>query len=278
MKFAFLGYSLEKKWDDMSKSEQDAMVQDCLTYDNKLMEEGHFSGDGTRLQPSRTAKTLRWHKGAVIVTDGPYAETKEQLGGVGVMEASDLEHAVELISMHPGLRYGATFEIRPIDEESLMRQAASISAMHPNPPAADPQALRFASLGYTNGWTSISEDDRAALFKSCIAFDEARVKNGQWRSGIGLQSAGTAKTVRAKASQVVITDGPFAETKEYLGGIVVLAYKDLDEGVAMLSKHPALQFGLVIELRPIDQEIGQCWETMQGRDNTSAVAQTSRNG
>jgi len=279
MKFAFLGYSQEN-WNAMSKAEQDAMFEDCFTYDSKLIKEGHFGGEGTALQPSRTAKTLRWHKGKVIVTDGPFAETKEQLGGVGILEAVDMGHAVELVSKHPALHYGATFELRPIDEESLQRQATSLAALRPSAPAADPQSVRFASLGYLdeNGWGSISEDERAAMLERSIAFDEARVKSGQWRSGIGLKSARTAKTLRAKAGQVIVTDGPFAETKEFLGGIVVLALKDLNEGIAMLSKHPVLPFGLAIELRPLDEEMNRRWETKQGRVNTIGAAQTSRIG
>jgi hypothetical protein len=53
----------------------------------------------------------------VVVTDGPYAETKEQLGGLGVLEARDMDHAIELMSQHPALRFGITIEIRPIDEK-----------------------------------------------------------------------------------------------------------------------------------------------------------------
>jgi hypothetical protein len=279
MKFAFLGYSQEN-WNAMSKADHDAMLEDCFTYDSKLIKEGHFGSEGTALQPSRTAKTLRWQKGKVIVTDGPFAETKEQLGGIAILEASDMAQAVELISEHPALHYGATFEIRPIDEQSLQRQAASLAALRPGAPDADPQSVRFASFGYVdeNSWGSLSEDERVAMLESSIAFDEARVKSGQWRSGIGLKSARTAKTLRAKAGQVTVTDGPFAETKEFLGGIVVLALKDLNEGIAMLSKHPVLPFGLAIELRPLDEEMNRRWENKQRRVNTIGSEQTSRIG
>src|SRR5262245_39975682 len=99
------------------------------------------------------------------------------------------------------------------------------------------------------------------MTKQTIAFDEERVKSGQWLSGIGLQSTRTAKTLRAKAGQVLVTDGPFAETKEYLGGVVVLALKDVNEAVAMLSKHPALPFGVGIEIRPIHVEIDKLWKS-----------------
>ena len=69
------------------------------------------------LQSGRTAKTLRWQDGKVIVTDGPFAETKEVLGGFFVFEARDVDHAVELMSKHPGVRMGP-FEIRPADEQA----------------------------------------------------------------------------------------------------------------------------------------------------------------
>ena len=188
MKFAFLGYSQEKNWNAMSKAEQDAMLEDCFTYDSKLIKEGHFGGEGTALQPSRTAKTLRWHKGQVIVTDGPYAETKEQLGGVGILEADDMGHAVELVSKHPGLHYGATFEIRPIDEQSLQRQADLARSIAPSAPAADPQSVRFASLGYLdeNGWGSISEDEarRCSRVASPSTRLASKTGNGGVASGL----------------------------------------------------------------------------------------------
>jgi hypothetical protein len=231
------------------------MLDDCFTYDRKLLTDGHMLGDGTALQPSRMARTLRWQNGAVVVTDGPYAETKEQLGGLGILEAHDMDHAVELLSIHPGLRYGATFEIRPIDEASLTRQAATLAKWRGKAPAADAQALRFASFGYLNEnvWASMSPDDRDGMLQRCIAFDERRVESGQWLSGVALQSARTAKTLRDREGRIVVSDGPFAETKEYLGGLVVLAFNDLNEAIAALSKHPALPFGVVIEVRPIDR-------------------------
>jgi hypothetical protein len=267
MKFALLGYHPENNWAAMSSGEQDAMLQECFAYDATLAKDGYFAGEGTALRPTGTAKTLRSRNGAVIVTDGPFAETKEILGGVGVLEATDMAHAVELLSKHPGLRHGTTLEIRPIDEESLQRQATALAALRPSSVAADPQSVKFASLGYMDptGWRSISESERADMLKSVVAFDEARVKSGQFRSGIALKSAGTAKTLRAKAGKTVVTDGPFAETKEYLGGIVVLAFKSLDDGVAALAQHPALAFGLAIEIRPIDEETSGRARINQGR-------------
>src|SRR5262249_12804706 len=147
--------------------------------------------------------------------------------------------------------------IRRIDEESLKRQATSIAPWRSCPPAVDTHALKFAGLGYINesDWDSISNDERDAMLEQCNAFHEARARSGQWLGGIRLQSARTAKTLRAKAGRIVVTDGPFAETKECLGGVVVLALKDLDDAVALFSTHPALPFGMAIEIRPLDEEI-----------------------
>ena len=114
MKFVCLGYIEDNKWERMSESERKAMIDECFAYDDVLRENGHLIG-GEALQSPRTAATLRWKNGKVLVTDGPYAETKEQLGGILLLEARDLIHAIELMSKHPGVRLGGPFEIRPSD-------------------------------------------------------------------------------------------------------------------------------------------------------------------
>ena len=111
MKFVCLGYIEPNKFEDMPETERNAFLDECFTYDDSLRNNGHFAG-GEALQSAHTARTLRWKNGKVSVTDGPYAETKEFLGGILVLEARDLDHAVELISKHPGVRVGP-FEIRP---------------------------------------------------------------------------------------------------------------------------------------------------------------------
>jgi hypothetical protein len=100
-----------KKWAGMSENEINAFVDECLAYDDVLRKNGHFAG-GEALQPPQNAATLWFQGGKVSVTDGPYAETKEQLGGILILEAKDLNHAIQLMSKHPGVR-GGPFEIRP---------------------------------------------------------------------------------------------------------------------------------------------------------------------
>ena len=118
MKFICLGYADEKSWEAMSESQRNTLMDECLAYDDVLRKNGHFAG-GDALQSARNARTLRWQKGQVLVTDGPYAETKEQLGGILVLEARDLNHAVELMSKHPGVKAGP-FEIRPTEDLSAI--------------------------------------------------------------------------------------------------------------------------------------------------------------
>jgi hypothetical protein len=118
MKFICLGYIDNSEWETVSESAQHAMMDECIAYDDVLRENGHFAG-GEALQTARSAVTLRYQNGKVIVTDGPYAETREVLGGILILEAENFEQAVELMSKHPGVKAGP-FEIRPADDLSEM--------------------------------------------------------------------------------------------------------------------------------------------------------------
>jgi hypothetical protein len=109
-----LGYLDEKKWHGMSESERNAFFDEYFAYDEVLKANGHYAA-GQALQNSRTAATVRIKDGKVSVTDRPFIETKEQLGGILTIEAKDMAKAIELISKHPGVRE-AGFEIRPADD------------------------------------------------------------------------------------------------------------------------------------------------------------------
>jgi hypothetical protein len=122
MKYICLGYIEPSKFETMSEAERNAMVDECFAYDDELRKNGHFAG-GEALQGPQAATTLRWKNGKVSVTDGPYAETKEQIGGILVLEARDLNHAIQLMSKHPGVKAGP-FEIRPVaDLTGMIRES-----------------------------------------------------------------------------------------------------------------------------------------------------------
>jgi len=109
----------------MSESEREIFIKDSFAYDKVLRRDGHFVRLEA-LQSARTAKILRHQNGKVSITDGPYAETKEQLGGILLLDAPDLNHAAELMSKHPGIRV-AIFEIRPLDEEATANVNAAVN-------------------------------------------------------------------------------------------------------------------------------------------------------
>lgn len=111
MKYVCLGYIEAGKFENMPEGERNTFVDGCFAYDDELRRNERFAG-GEALQPASSAVTLRFQSGKVVVTDGPYAETKEQIGGILILEARDLNHAIQLMSKHPGVRAGP-FEIRP---------------------------------------------------------------------------------------------------------------------------------------------------------------------
>ena len=121
MKYICMGYYDPAKIAAMTEEERNAMFDECFEYDDHLRASGHSAG-GEGLQPPENALTLYWRNGKVATTDGPYVETKEQLGGIGVLEARDMNHAVQLMSQHPALKYGSTFEIRPVGDMSELIQ------------------------------------------------------------------------------------------------------------------------------------------------------------
>jgi hypothetical protein len=90
MKFLCLSYWDEKKFDLMSESERETFIKKCFAYDNVLRRDGHFVRLEA-LQSVRSAKTLRHRNGRVSITDGPYAETKEQIGGIVLLERQRFE-------------------------------------------------------------------------------------------------------------------------------------------------------------------------------------------
>ena len=114
MKFVCLGFYDEAKFAELPPEAGQRMMEECLAYDLELRRGGHFLG-GEALGSARNAVTLRMNDGKVEATDGPYAETKEILGGILLLEARDLNHAIALMSNHPGVKMGP-FEIRPANE------------------------------------------------------------------------------------------------------------------------------------------------------------------
>jgi hypothetical protein len=114
MKYVCLGLFDETKFAGIPQAEARQMMEECFAYDDELRRGGHYLG-GEALDSVRNAVTLRMKDGEIDVTDGPYAETKEVLGGILFLEARDMNHAIALMSKHPGVKIGP-WEIRPANE------------------------------------------------------------------------------------------------------------------------------------------------------------------
>ena len=114
MKYLCLVYHEEAKIDALPKSEYDAIVCEVLDYREELRHSGHYIASSP-LEPVQAAATIRVRGGKVSITDGPFAETKEQLGGFYLIDARDLNEAIRLASKMPPARLGC-IEVRPIKE------------------------------------------------------------------------------------------------------------------------------------------------------------------
>ena len=114
MKYLCLAYEEEKKLNTLSRSEWDALREETLGYVETLRKTGHLVITHA-LQSATTATTLQVRRGKLSMTDGPFAETKEQLGGFFLIEARDLNEAIKIASKWPSARLG-TIEVRPIEE------------------------------------------------------------------------------------------------------------------------------------------------------------------
>jgi hypothetical protein len=116
MKYVCLIYDEEKKMAGMSKTEGDALMGEYFAFTEGIKKSGHYVG-GEALQPVQTATTVRIRNGKMSTTDGPFAETTEQLGGFYLIDAKDLNDAIQIASKIPSARFGSV-EVRPVEDFS----------------------------------------------------------------------------------------------------------------------------------------------------------------
>jgi hypothetical protein len=112
MKYLLLIYGNEASWASLSEAEQGKIFEEYMQYTSDIKKKGNYIG-GQALQPVSTATTVRVKNGKTLTTDGPFAETREQLGGYYLVEAKDLDEAVALAAGIPDARTGSV-EVRPI--------------------------------------------------------------------------------------------------------------------------------------------------------------------
>ena len=112
MQYLLLIYDNEAQWSKMTQADQAAMYKEYGEFTQSIAQSGHHKA-GHQLQPTSTATTVRVRDKKRVVTDGPFAETKEQLGGFYMIEAKDLDDAIALAARIPSARWGS-IEVRPI--------------------------------------------------------------------------------------------------------------------------------------------------------------------
>ena len=112
MKYLLLLYQNERIWEGRSPEEAGRIFAEYMDYTKGIQKNGNYIG-GEALQPIATATTVRQRNGKTLTTDGPFAETKEQLGGFYLVEAKDLDEAIKLAGGIPAVRTGS-IEVRPI--------------------------------------------------------------------------------------------------------------------------------------------------------------------
>jgi hypothetical protein len=128
VQYAILIYTSEVEYNKMTPEQQQADFQEYFAFGDKLRERGvKYSGEP--LMETTKATTVRIRDGKTLVTDGPFAETKEQLAGFYLVEANDLEHAIEIAALVPGAKYGS-IEIRPLVVIPTRNAEAARDQMH----------------------------------------------------------------------------------------------------------------------------------------------------
>ena len=114
MKYMLLIYEDEKGWSNLSEAERGQIYGEYMQFTQGIKTSGHYQA-GAPLQPTSTATSVRVRNGKRAVTDGPFAETREQLGGYYLVDAKDLDEAIGIAARIPGARLG-TIEVRPVME------------------------------------------------------------------------------------------------------------------------------------------------------------------
>lgn len=243
MHYVLMIHTAESRFASLSPEQHEAMMQDYGAYTKDLFASTK-AGDCAALEMSSTATCLQVRDGKRIVKDGPFADTREQLGGYYSLEAASEDEAIAWASKIPGARTG-TIEVRPLRHftPSEVKDAKKL----------DPKTQKqYLLLIYESeaSFSGLSEAERNAVYARYREFGGSIRKSGQFIAGDELDTVKNAKTVRVDGDRRVVKDGPFAETREQLGGYYRVLARDLDEALALASRIPAAETG-TIEVRPV---------------------------
>lgn len=242
MKYMLLIYSAETCW---TEEERHNCMRESMALCDQLSAAGKFIA-AAPLHYVDTAATVRVRSDQPLVTSGPFAETVEQLGGFYILELADLDEAIAVASRLPPVKKG-TVEIRPmITLDSLPEERVTLIRDH------DPTLTPFMFLCYDDEehWKSVGPDAHHAAITEAVAITHELAQRGRYISAAPLHPVATATSVRVRNGQRVITDGPFAETREVLGGYYLILANSQDEALKIAARHSGARVGAV-EVRPL---------------------------
>jgi len=242
MKYMFLIYSPESSWTD---EQRQACMIESMGICDQLAAAGKFI-TASPLQYVPTATTVRVRNGQPLVTAGPFAETTEQLGGFYILDLENLDEAISVASRLPPAKKG-TVEIRPIlIFDGLPEDKLLLIREH------DGSLLPYMFLCYDDEvyWQDAGPEVHHAAIREAVAVTHELAARGQFISAAPLHPTSTATSVRIRNGQRHITDGPFAETREVLGGYYLILAKDEEEALSYASRHSGARVGAV-EVRPL---------------------------
>lgn len=216
-----------KPWDEAAQASLEAWLEEVLRQGVNL--------HGSRLRPPSDATTVKVRRGELCVTDGPFAETREQVAGYDLLECEDIGEALEWARKHPSAEIGAV-EVRPLLGDQP-------PAGLPEPPSGKRRYMMFVCTD------PALDPDEVGPVTPVDAWVDEMGDRGARRFGSVLEGPAGARTVRVRDGQALVTDGPFCETKEQIAGFDILDCADLDEAIEIAEKHPMAHYG-ILEVRP----------------------------
>jgi len=201
---------------------------------------------GRELDLPETAATVRVRNGETLATDGPFAETKEFMAGLVLMECANLDDAIEAAAKCP-ISWFQAIEIRPFMDGLRLGEEASAFARGDDGPAS-PYLLSM----WMGGVPAATYDDQAVMDEG-EAWRQELEAQGLQILGNALEGPDTATTVRVRNGETLLSDGPFTETKEFIAGIDIIRCTDRHQAIELAAAHPIARYH-AIEVRPFYRE------------------------
>lgn len=205
-------------------------VKEMSEYGDQLASQNKRRG-GVRLCPEAAAARIEVQNGRAIVTDGPFAECRESIGGAFIIEAASRAEAIELATACPYVRCGIV-EVRVLPDRDVARAG---------------KGKRFMFLLHMA--PDLSDDDGAG-YREMVAYDEALKHEGKYVESSQLALDPPAARVAAQRGPTIVTDGPFAETRETAGGYYVVEAASRAEAIELGKRCPHAKWGSV-EVREV---------------------------